>query len=1622
MHSYNPLWLPIGGGVAGVLQPGQVQVYDQARTTNKYLSMDIGVTTANRATIQSMSACTDGLDITSAAGDIRITAGSGNIYLNNVVYVATSLLLGDGDKIYMGDDSDSIQQWVAADKYTWTFRSLSGVDADGGDLEITLQDAGDGGTGNHNGGSLVVTGGALQGTGAAGTATFKVGSFAINDQAGSSNKELLLDSGLTTANTFTIASGSSLTAGLEIATGAGGIVLDAVTGITLEAGSENAFSLNQGELTASGTDDYALKVTSTLNDNSAGGTDDFRLFHGDVTVTDDSGWDEVYVLDLWYSGSSVFDVDKTGTMTPVGGIFLGDDVPLKWGNTKAAPDSTLKMDTAQAASETMVWGLHTTSKTLIIGDQALAGQDYDHAAAANPTLIIHSATDPDSANTQYVSFTHDQTDAVYVAGTGDHKFTGSIKASNAAGPAFADEAATDTNPTLIPDKAEMDTGIGWASDTLHMVLGGTSYANFSTTKLTLAGDIELTSGGTIQSDSGDITLDSAGAILLDTTDPMELKWGGTALLKLDDASVSEFVATAAAGTSTYLRAQSGADNAAGTGYAGAGLYIKAGEGGDATAGDNDGGAGGPIVLEPGDGGAESGTGDAGADGTVIIRQPGGTPGTHELQIRHGGSYVWIDEKSGTSVVLALGGTPKCRAESTAFRPHQANAYGIGSSTTEWLSGYFGEDTSTGSVSTSGLYLGTAQEARLRYNKDLANMPANSLILGHNTTGNAAVDAIAISSATVSGFNSLTTVAGRDSYIATQSGLDNNTDGGSLIWEMGAAHGSGTGGTFKIYPGGTTSGTRGHVGIHQDGIETTSTDGFVLENATAATVGTTEQYSPRFRQRAHAWDTDGSADTWDFWQEVVPASAATTSATWYLRSSKNGAAATDTFWVSSGGNIYASGAIFAGASGSGTVACRKVTTNTGATITFHDKGFSNSDSVIEAVTGEMTQSTGETLVGFHIRPKYTQTNDASGVDFAVTRWENSVGTGEQLLAFFGTSTDATYANATFKAKIDNSGNLTLADGASLRTGTVDDDFIYFGACDNDDQSIKEVARLQGAAGTNQYFSAGGTQEFKFYQGGTASFGGAITCTSTLGFSAGTTITEFSTDGTLGDDSDDAVPTEKAVKTYVDGAVAAKDQFTELTDTPGGYTTANAIYTTNGTPDAVIETTVQLTEAANNWNITKGTAIIDVNAATVDVDANLTVSAACTLDQDVQQSASPTFAGLALGAGSLTLTGSIAATGSRVTKVWTTDLEVTNDITINGNALATIYQPLDANLTSLAGQSHAVGDLLYATAATTYGALAAVGAGQVLVSQGATTAPAWSATPTLTSLTLTNAVNEFSTDGTLGDNSDSAVPTEKAVKTYVDNNGFAWGASATGGSTGTGLTISGHATDLSGTLVSLDTNNTNSANNATALLVAVDENSGAGTNSGIFITNANTAYDWDATTAPSGTGLHIYQSGVAGTALSVCAANNIHTSGLITSILSDTQDAAAVGIRSDLGGANQAMVAFEAHGDSANADAIAFDADMETGFSGDFFRGQVNGVEKFAVDKDGNVDTAGSVTVAASKSIDAYTNSGYVKVRRVSQAAQPAAQEGELLIWRDTDDDKTYLVIQDADVGARKVELT
>ena len=64
---------------------------------------------------------------------------------------------------------------------------------------------------------------------------------------------------------------------------------------------------------------------------------------------------------------------------------------------------------------------------------------------------------------------------------------------------------------------------------------------------------------------------------------------------------------------------------------------------------------------------------------------------------------------------------------------------------------------------------------------------------------------------------------------------------------------------------------------------------------------------------------------------------------------------------------------------------------------------------------------------------------------------------------------------------------------------------------------------------------------------------------------------------------------------------------------------------------------------------------------------------------------------------TFTGSLGATDTRLTKGWFTDLEITNAPTGNGTALTSIFQPLDEDLTEIAGLSVAEGNFIIGSSA-------------------------------------------------------------------------------------------------------------------------------------------------------------------------------------------------------------------------------------------------------------------------------------------------------------------------------------
>ena len=58
----------------------------------------------------------------------------------------------------------------------------------------------------------------------------------------------------------------------------------------------------------------------------------------------------------------------------------------------------------------------STGEQIVIGDNVHSAKDYDHVAQTNPTMFIHSAVDPDTNNTQWLSLTHDQTNAIITSG------------------------------------------------------------------------------------------------------------------------------------------------------------------------------------------------------------------------------------------------------------------------------------------------------------------------------------------------------------------------------------------------------------------------------------------------------------------------------------------------------------------------------------------------------------------------------------------------------------------------------------------------------------------------------------------------------------------------------------------------------------------------------------------------------------------------------------------------------------------------------------------------------------------------------------------------------------------------------------------------------------------------------------------------------------------------------------------------------------------------------------------------------------------------------------------------------------------------------------------------------
>jgi hypothetical protein len=146
-------------------------------------------------------------------------------------------------------------------------------------------------------------------------------------------------------------------------------------------------------------------------------------------------------------------------------------------------------------------------------DDVIEGTSAHLGNAANSLIISNTTDDSDihilvsKGGNSHTAFLADgstgdtilnaatgQSVDLYVAGTKEYDFSassldmngnsisssGSISGSNGNSFQLLNETASSTNPTLVPNQTEADTGIGWASDVIHIVLAGGDEYSFST--------------------------------------------------------------------------------------------------------------------------------------------------------------------------------------------------------------------------------------------------------------------------------------------------------------------------------------------------------------------------------------------------------------------------------------------------------------------------------------------------------------------------------------------------------------------------------------------------------------------------------------------------------------------------------------------------------------------------------------------------------------------------------------------------------------------------------------------------------------------------------------------------------------------------------------------------------------------------------------------------------------------------------------------------------------------------------------------------------------------------------------------------------------------------------------
>lgn len=85
--------------------------------------------------------------------------------------------------------------------------------------------------------------------------------------------------------------------------------------------------------------------------------------------------------------------------------------------------------TSTSLDQTTMYVDDNSGNHIVIATGDQYSRDYDHAETADPTLFIHSNTNPDTDNSQWLSFTHNKTNGVISVGKGMVSVAGGLVAT-----------------------------------------------------------------------------------------------------------------------------------------------------------------------------------------------------------------------------------------------------------------------------------------------------------------------------------------------------------------------------------------------------------------------------------------------------------------------------------------------------------------------------------------------------------------------------------------------------------------------------------------------------------------------------------------------------------------------------------------------------------------------------------------------------------------------------------------------------------------------------------------------------------------------------------------------------------------------------------------------------------------------------------------------------------------------------------------------------------------------------------------------------------------------------------------------------------------------------------------